>query len=166
AGQLDSTFEGRLEKFATKFNDITSKYEGGAIPSNWHKIDNALQVPFIPADNRLTLLSRLRDASQKLDAGSGNAGSGTTNDKRSGTTSGHEAAQRQGKMALAMLGETWVFDATKSASAAGSAKSSFAELQQLLRQPSSAPEWWKAIQYDAGEQIGWHWREMVRETER
>src|SRR5439155_18308813 len=41
----------------------------------------------------------------------------------------------------------------------------FAELKLLLRQRASR-YWWTAIQYEAGEQIGWHWRELARYGER
>ena len=36
------------------------------------------------------------------------------------------------------------------------------ELNQKVLQPRA--DWWPELQYQAGEQIGWHWRELARET--
>lgn len=130
------------------------KLTGNVLPSNWHALDNALTVPFLPADRRAKLLNDLRAVSSEL-LRKGQPQAGQT----SATASDAKMfAQRQGRMALAILGQRWVEDTVARETAPrGKLALHFKDLQQRIANP--AISWWETIG-EVGEQIGWHWRMM------
>jgi hypothetical protein len=135
------------------FDSDTGSLGGTVLPSNWHAIDNALSVPFLPVDRRTKLLQDLRSISRHL-----NDKSQTQSAPTSATPfNAKEWAQRQGRMALALLGDRWVEDAEARAGAPrGSVSLHFGDLKQRILQPNVGA-WWDSLN-EAGEQIGWHWR--------
>src|SRR5262249_30386290 len=68
-----------------------------------------------------------------------------------------ERALRQGRIALALLGSTWVDDATTQEELKGIVKYKFEVLQKMM---SPSPAWHEAVA-EAGEQLGWHWRMLA-----
>jgi hypothetical protein len=85
------------------------------LPSTWHDIEDALSVPLIDAAVRIRLLEKSREISRSLDEKfkpdgrdekSGDADLKTLASKEQDLA--RDAAQRQGRLAMAALGEKWV----------------------------------------------------------
>jgi hypothetical protein len=54
---------------ATTASELSRLLSSNSVnPSDWHALDNALTIPFIPATERMQLLSRLQHISQQLEA--------------------------------------------------------------------------------------------------
>lgn len=104
-------------------------------PSNRAAIDNALAVPFLPAKRRAELVRNVRYVSHQLL---------TKSEQPTGTpapaVNAQEAATRQGRMALAILGDQFPANAKA------------AEVKQAVVQPKLGA-WWESARL-AGEQIG------------
>ncbi|MFL5339344.1 MAG: vWA domain-containing protein [Gemmataceae bacterium] len=144
-------------KFATT-TDFTATNQ-----SNWHAIDNLLQVPFVPADVRARRLKELRAISTALLVKPRSAETKSGEGKAS--VSVQELAQRQGRMALAMLGSRWVEDKQlRNSPDRGAAPHSYEKLKGMIAEPGTS--WWEQLQYEAGEQIGWHWRRLREDLDR
>src|SRR5439155_7134281 len=73
-----------------------------------------------------------------------------------------EAAQRHGRVALALLGPAWVDDRAARTEAGGTMKLSYKELQHFVGSPK--PEWWLSLG-EAGEQIGRHWQALAKRVD-
>lgn len=101
-------------------------------PSNWHSLDNALTVPFIPAKDRVKLLGFVRDVGFQL---------ATKSEQRGGAAApavpAQELARRHGRMALAVLGGD-------------------PELRAMIDQPKQGA-WWESYR-EAGDRIGRRFR--------
>ena len=137
-------------------DEDTSRLSATALPSNWHAIDNALTLPFIPVDRRVKLLTDLRSISRQLNDKSQTQSSQTT----ASAFDAKALAQRNGRVALALLGERWVEDAeARGRAPRGSTLLHYGDLKQRINQPAVGN--WQDSLRDAGEQIGWHYREMV-----
>ncbi len=157
-GDMNTTAAGvrnELSDLTGAFFQFIGKLNADVLISRWHHIDNALQVPFIPAKRRLELLNDLRTISHGLNSRGQSVESG------SGNKPGHSvqaSVQRQGRVALALLGSAWVNDREARDQSNGAAKLSYDELRQRIMSPK--PEWWDSLD-EAGEQIGWHWRALA-----
>ena len=90
------------------FRAVTDAFDGDVarlttepLPSNWHALDNALTVPFIPAQRRGELLGFLRHVSYQLEANRQQPDGSQVAPPRM-----REIAARSGRLALALLGAT------------------------------------------------------------
>ena len=151
-----------FEEVARAFDEDAARLGGAVLPSNWHALDNTLSVPFLPAARRVKLLQDLRDVSRQL-----HAGNQVQNAPAAGATpqaAARDLAMRQGRMALAVLGERWVADPEGLAGApTGVVPLRYGELLQRVTQPKVGA-WWESVQ-EAADQVGWHWRALARGTE-
>ena len=145
-----------LVKLFHEFDTDTAGLTGKVNPSSWHAIDNALSVPFIPVEQRVRLLSDLRSISAKL------------NDPKTEMPSlaaasafdAKKAAQRQGRVALALLGGRWVEDQdARTLAPRGTKLLSYSEMRARLG--GALPGAWSDSLREVSEQIGWHFREMI-----
>jgi hypothetical protein len=148
-----------MEELRDRFLDFTTRLNGKVQISTWHDIDNALQVPFIEAKRRVELLGYLRGIEHSLNVNWESAGDSPAS---APAGSAREAAKRQGRVALALLGSAWVNDPRTREESGGAVKATFDELQKLVTTP--APEWWQSLN-DAGDQIGRHWRALARRVD-
>lgn len=95
--------EGLFGKFELDFSTALPRLSDRGVPDNWHALDSALGVPFIPANTRAELLRKLRVVSRSLhDHGD------PQNARPDEVVSPRELAQRQGRMALVVLGQARV----------------------------------------------------------
>src|SRR5205823_1279030 len=108
-------------------------------PSNWHALDNALAVPFIPARDRAKLFGYVRDVSYQLATKSEQPGG-----VAAPSVPTQELAKRQGRMAVAVLGER------------------SAEVRQLIELPKQGA-WWVSYR-DVGERVGKRYRGLTDEA--
>ncbi len=145
-----------LEK---EFNQFQKDLGGAALPSNWHHLNNVLSVPFLDPDRRAALLDHLLKVGRELHSKQQSAGNAPS---KARTLSPVEVARRQGRMALAVLGEGWVEDrGMRSKAPPGAAALSAKEIRDRIERPKH-DAWWESIN-DVGEQLGWHWRALGRE---
>ena len=115
-------------KIVKAFEAEVRGFTNVAHPSNWHALDHALGVPFIPARDRVKLLGFVRDVSYQL------AQPMPKDLAPAPSPAAQEMAKRQGRMAVAVLGER------------------SPELRQLIDLPKQGA-WWESYR-DAGERIG------------
>ena len=161
--ELNSTAIGvqaGLEKIRGAFSSLLPKLGAVVLISKWHHIDNALQVPFIPAKQRVQLLTNLRTISASLNQKFENLT--TPPAPVNSAAQAQECAQRQGRIALALLGSAWVNDPQAHDKSGGAVKLKFEDLKERVNHPK--PNWWESLD-EAGEQIGWHWRELARRVD-
>ncbi|HEY8505031.1 MAG TPA: vWA domain-containing protein, partial [Gemmataceae bacterium] len=149
--------EGR-RALARAFEQDTAELTGTVLPTNWHAIDNALRVPFLPPERRAKLLRDLRFISHQL-----NVKSQSQQSPASGLAgerdSARDRAVREGRLAVALLGERWVTDAARDDPAA----LRWDELKDLAADPK-AGAWWESVG-EAQEQVGRLWRGLAPEVE-
>lgn len=143
-----------LEELRRIFFDSLENLGAKDRPSKWRHLDNALQVPFILTNQRMRLLANLRHISRTLNEKFENV---TTPPAAKSASSAQERALRQGRIALALLGSTWIDDAGTQDELKGIVKYKFEVLQKMMS-PSTA--WHEAVA-EAGEQLGWHWRTLA-----
>jgi hypothetical protein len=129
--QLESDFLASLPKLSDR-----------ALPANWHALDSALNVPFIPSGKRGELLDKLRLVSQGLHKLS----NPQVNTQLVEPVSARELAERHGRMALAILGAERLREFQ-----GGEQPLALAAIQERLR--VDVGEWWKLLA-DAGDRIG------------
>ena len=146
--QIDGTPErpGLFRKLETEFSTFLGTLGSEALPSNWHAIDNALTVPFIPTETRRQLVEKLRSISRRL-----NESADPGDRVKSTPVQPVEMAQRQGRMALAVLGRRQVTELQ------GTAPLGWAETKQRVDAP------------DLGGVVGLHgrgWRAHWRHVRR
>ena len=141
--QIDGTPErpGLFRKLETEFSTFLGTLGSEALPSNWHAIDNALTVPFIPTETRRQRVEMLRSISRRL-----NESADPGDRVKSTPVQPVEMAQRQGRMALAVLGRRQVTDLQ------GTAPLGWAETKQRVDAPDLGG-WWDSMA-EAGERIG------------
>jgi hypothetical protein len=123
------------------------------VPSNWHAIDNALAVPFIPTKTRTELLDKLRSISRRL-----NDGAEPGDRVKSTRVEPREMAQRQGQMALAILGER------QGTELSPATRLGWRDVRQRVDAPDLGA-WWDSLA-DAGEWIGGAFVAVPREAAR
>jgi hypothetical protein len=153
---LTSGLQAELKELQRVFDAESGGLTGVVLPSNWHAIDNALTVPFLPVDRRMKLLTEMRAISRQLLE----KGQAQNVAAQPAPFNAKEQAQRQGRMALAMLGDRWVEDAdARGRAPRGAALFHYGDLKQRIAQPNVG-SWWDSLR-EAGDQIGWHFREMV-----
>jgi hypothetical protein len=92
------TVEGWLQEVATKDN-ATSNHQ-----DRWHEIEAALAVPFLKPDVRLHLLKASAEISRDLFARLDRAGDAKKDSGEDNARQARQAAQRQGRLALALVG--------------------------------------------------------------
>jgi hypothetical protein len=144
-----------MTKLRDKFTIFVNKFNGDVLIPRWHHLDNALRVPFIPAKRRIELLGYLRGISGALNVQWQDVGQKPA---AAPSFAPREAAQRHGRVALALLGSGWVNDPRTREESGGQVKVNYDELRQMVTAPK--PEWWVSLD-DAGDQIGRHWRALA-----
>src|SRR5262249_13549518 len=94
--QVNADFEAVVGAFDKDVERLSNTVH----PSNWHALDSALSVPFIAAKDRVKLIGFVRDVSYQL---------ATKEEQPVGAVGqslpAQENAKRQGRMALAVLGD-------------------------------------------------------------
>jgi hypothetical protein len=143
---------GLFRKLESTFEQSLTTLGKTAVPSNWHEIDNALQVPWIPVTKRMELLTTLRSISRRLNEQADPQGA------KSAAPAPLEMAKRQGRMALAILGEPQV------SRFRGNSPLGWGELKQRVQAPDLGA-WWDSLA-EAGEQIGAVYRTLPQESQR
>src|SRR5262249_10220576 len=143
--ELNTSIMGEFLAIKSAFNEHITQLAPTPTPFMWHQIDNALQVPFIPAHDRERLIADLRRISAKLMTFA--PGQRPASEPAAAIVSAQATAQRHGRLALALLGDRGA-QAAPATSQAGAAKYPFGELQQLLRQRAPG-YWWKPVKDQA-----------------
>ena len=133
----DATRPG-FDRLAADFKAHCAALSEKAVPSNWHAIDAALEVPFIPPADRATLLEKSRSISRGLESAGSFTGADVTK------VVPQEMAQRQGRMAVAVLGRRGF-----GARTGGLPKD---DVAALIAQPDRSA-WWESLTA-AGAEIG------------
>ena len=147
AEKLRKAFDGLQSAFVAEVESLS----GTVLPANWHAIDGALTVPFLLAEQRTKLLYSLRTISRSLLTGAQTQAGGA----RAPVADAQTQARRQGRMALALLGERWI-DEARIQAPPGTLPYSYTELKTRINQPKLGA-WWESLG-EAGEQIGALWR--------
>ena len=93
--------DGHFKAVVKAFDEDVARLTTEPLPSNWHALDNALTVPFIPAQRRGELLGFLRHVSHQLEVNRQQPDGSQVAPPRT-----REVAARSGRLALALLGET------------------------------------------------------------
>ncbi|HJZ89865.1 MAG TPA: VWA domain-containing protein, partial [Gemmataceae bacterium] len=132
--------DGLFRKLETDFQTSLARLSDQALPANWYALDNTLNVPFIPVRTRMDLLEKLRLVSRQL-----HENADPQDARPGGPVSPKEMAQRQGKMALAILGERR-FTEFRGASL------TWKEVSQRVDAPALGA-WWDSLA-EAGERVG------------
>ncbi len=97
--QGEAAFKVVKKAFDDDVLDLSQK--SVVLPANWHALENALSVPFIPANTRVQLLASLRHISAELaNPTRGDEGKGIGNAPK---IPARELAERQGRVAIAIL---------------------------------------------------------------
>lgn len=130
------------------FSGFVAKLNGEVLISNWHHLDNVLQVPWIPARRRLELLGYLRNVSLNLHVGAKEIDPRTVRRNEDGK----DRAIRQGRVALAVLGRTALEESDRGPAAGRPPR--FQEMRQMLLAPKS--EWWQTV-HEVGVHVGKGW---------
>ncbi|HJZ53793.1 MAG TPA: hypothetical protein VKE74_02485, partial [Gemmataceae bacterium] len=108
-------------------------------PSNWHALDTALAVPFIAAKDRVKLIGFVRDVSYQL---------ATKEEQPAGAVGqslpAQENAKRQGRMALAVLGDN------------------SPDLQAMIATPKPGA-WWESLR-EVGDRLGKRYQGLANES--
>jgi hypothetical protein len=124
------------------FNERCKSLGDEVLQDNWHKHEDVLSVPLIEAPVRKKLLEDSRRISATLHRkGSQSQGSGAA-------TSAKETAQRQARMALAVMGERWI--------TAFHSREGFGLVQGLIGRPGG--EWSRELT-KAGDLMGQCWQQ-------
>jgi len=135
SAEADREFISVAKAFEAELRDLTNV----AHPSNWHSLDNALTVPWIPARDRAKLFGYVRDVSYQLASKSEQSGGSPAP-----AVPAQDLAKRQGRMAVAMLGDR------------------NAEVRQMIDLPRQGA-WWVSYR-DVGERIGKRYRGLTGEV--
>jgi Caspase domain len=142
--ELDTTYEAEWRKTTSN-----------ALPSNWHALDSVLTLPFLKTADRVKLLQDLRIVSRELLQ----KGQVQTGQAPATTADAKMFAQRQGRMALAVLGDRWIKDEVARQTAPRGTLTLYSKgLRERIDEQKT--NWWDSIN-EAAEQIGWHWRMMT-----
>src|SRR5262249_3505993 len=116
------------------------------LQSNWHDIEDLLVGPFIDPSRRASLVENSRSISDTFNKSSRQPAVPPGNPYRE--------AQRQGRMATAVLGERCLNE-----DRSGS-QISFEKLRENMEQAAQDENWEKALN-QAGEQVGRRWRDLA-----
>jgi hypothetical protein len=124
---------------------------GDSAGSSWDNVEAALATPLLAPEERGGLLraQRLRDAQVRPTEEGGEDPA----HQEYITKQLQRRARRQGRMALAVLGEGW-FDEIS-----GGEREPWSKVVGRLELFDAAEKWWIPLDR-AGEEIGWRWREM------
>ncbi len=125
---LRAEVDGHFKAIVTDFDTDIAALADTALPSNWHALDSALTVPFIPSRRRAELLGFLRHVSHQLEVNRQQPDGSKVPPPQT-----REVAAREGRMALALLNDQ------------------SADHRQLLERPEQA--WWNSYR-TLGDQIG------------
>ena len=134
---LRTETDGHFKAIADAFDADVASLTNTPQPSNWHALDAALTVPFIPARRRAELLGFLRHASYQLEFNRQQP-----DGSRVPLPPTREVATRTGRMALALLGDT------------------SADRRDLVERPNPNA-WWESFRV-AGAQIGEQFRDLSK----
>jgi len=146
-------------KELARLRDIFDKRTEQTSPTqqqSWHEIQAALVVPFIAPDLRKQLLLKSREISAKLNVETDKATEVAGRTKEQNSEMAREQAQRQGRLALAMIGKD-EFERQRP-------KLSFEDVQGYVKKPDEV-QWWRSMQR-AGEQIGQRLEQMPDDAEK
>jgi hypothetical protein len=161
------TLGDRAEAIQTTFNEIRKEFDAlcqglrqqAFSQRRWHDTEDALLVPFIAPGVREELLKNSRAIAYELhaqppkEAGGQGAMTAADNARRA-----RAAAQRQARMALAVLGEEW-FDIVSERSREGLR---FARASELADGPGTE-EWWGPLT-QVGDQVAQRWARLLGEV--
>jgi Mg-chelatase subunit ChlD len=140
-----ASFDKLKSEFDTHCKKLT---EDKSLQSTWHAIEAVLTVPFIEKEQREQLLNLSRSIARRLQEESSSAG--RTNEEE-GRKQEQDAAlilaQRQGRMALAVLGRQWVDDQ----------KMNFDRMKTALGHPEDATRF-----ADEADKLGQLWAALTR----
>ncbi|MCI0457972.1 MAG: hypothetical protein L0Z62_13480 [Gemmataceae bacterium] len=100
ASEVQEDFTKLRERFERSYGDPFD----AILQSNWHKLDNLLAVPFIPAEQRVALLGKMRRLSEQLTRAAREAGKEGMN-KDQTLKLAREQARAHGELMLTALGE-------------------------------------------------------------
>jgi hypothetical protein len=127
----------RLTEIEKQFGQIAS-LTNNTVQSRWHEIENLLSVPFLDPALRLELVQASRQISHKLNEETAAAGDARLDfTPEDNTKRFQEMAQRQGRIALAVLGSDWL---------------ERGEVENAVLRPDQTG-WWRSL-VQAGERIG------------
>jgi hypothetical protein len=136
---LRAEADGHLKAIADIFDADVAALTNTPLPSNWHALDSALTVPFIPARRRAELLGYLRHVSHQLEVNRQQP-----DGSKVPTPQMREIAARHGRVALALLNDL------------------SPDLRQLLERPDPHA-WWSSYRA-ASDQIGERFRALAGEA--
>jgi hypothetical protein len=120
------------------------------LPESWHEIEDALLVPRIDVETRRHLLDKSRDIAHELNAEFGKRGSAGKAPIRS-PADARLTAERQGRMALAALGEHWLSEVKDIQASI---------VRDYVR--NADPDGWAHRIRTAGSQIGLAWQALPK----
>jgi hypothetical protein len=97
-----------LNKVEDLLDPVTRQnYADRKTQSSWHEIQGALGVPFLPTDVRLSLVRAGAMIARELEEATDKGVNPPAPDPEQSAARARRAAQRQGRLALALLGEDW-----------------------------------------------------------
>ncbi len=137
--KLTKSVNADFDEVVKAFDAEVGSFANTVHPSNWHALDNALRVPFIPARERAKLLGYVRDISFQLATKSEQPGGAAAPDFPA-----RDFAQRQGRVSLALFGD----DAPD-------------RLRALVLTPNP-DAWWKSLR-EAGDLVGGKYQNLALE---
>lgn len=146
------------ETYTRQCNDLS----GAVLQSVWRDTDDALSVPAnIDPDLRIKLLMNAKAASRTfhvktMDDKTSDA-PGITEERN--TEVARQTAQRQGRMALAVLGQRWFDDPVLFV---GRASEKYGEVENRIKKFHTEERWWQSLAR-AEEEVGLRWRRMPEE---
>ncbi len=136
--KLRAETDGHFKKIADDFDADVANLKNTPLPSNWHALDSVLAVPFIEAHRRAELLGFVRHVSYQLEINRQQPDGSQVPPQPT-----REIAARNGRVALALLGDT------------------SQDRRQVLDRPER--EWWTAFRA-VGDQIGDRYRGLAKEA--
>lgn len=158
AKNVDLAFKALEETFTRQCNDLSA----AVLQSVWRDTDDALSVPArIDPDLRVKLLMNAKAASRTfhlktMDEKTSDA-PGISEEKN--TELARQTAQRQGRMAIAVLGQRWFDDPLLFV---GRPSEKYAEVENRIKKFHTEEQWWASLSR-AAEEIGLRWRRMPEE---
>jgi hypothetical protein len=106
--KLTQAVEDDFKKVTDSHQKVAAKDNATAnTQDRWHEIEKVLVVPFLAPGLRMTLVQASRRMARKFDAATPRATSAAGADSEKTAEQARRAAQRQGRLAVALLGEDW-----------------------------------------------------------
>lgn len=152
-----------FDELETQFDRHCNELSGAALQSVWRDTDDALIVPRIKPSLRIKLLTNARAISQSIFVKSSTDPSEPKpmSEERNAEIA-RRMAQRQGRMALAVLGQTWFDDDSLQI---GRATEKYNDVENRIRN-FVTEERGAASLLRAGDEVGLRWRKMPEQANR